>query len=58
MPELKGSQTHKNLKDAFAGESMANRRYLYYFAKQGRRAAAGAPAGISYGSSKARSRRP
>ena len=33
MPELKGTQTHKNLKDAFAGESMANRRYLY-FAKQ------------------------
>ena len=33
MPELKGSQTHQNLKDAFAGESQANRRYLYY-AKQ------------------------
>ena len=33
MPELKGTQTHKNLKEAFAGESMANRRYLY-FAKQ------------------------
>src|SRR2546421_5725 len=33
MPELKGSKTHQNLKDAFAGESMANRRYLY-FAKQ------------------------
>ena len=33
MPELKGSQTHQNLKDAFAGESQANRRYLY-FAKQ------------------------
>ena len=33
MPELKGSQTHANLKEAFAGESMANRRYLY-FAKQ------------------------
>ncbi|HXH84236.1 MAG TPA: rubrerythrin family protein [Candidatus Tectomicrobia bacterium] len=30
MPELKGSRTHKNLKDAFAGESMANRRYLYF----------------------------
>ena len=30
MPELKGSKTHKNLKDAFAGESMANRRYLYF----------------------------
>ena len=33
MSELKGSKTHQNLKDAFAGESMANRRYLY-FAKQ------------------------
>jgi rubrerythrin len=30
---LKGSKTHQNLKDAFAGESQANRRYLY-FAKQ------------------------
>ncbi|HEV8322471.1 MAG TPA: rubrerythrin family protein [Myxococcota bacterium] len=30
MPTLKGSKTHKNLKDAFAGESMANRRYLYF----------------------------
>jgi rubrerythrin len=27
------SKTHNNLKDAFAGESMANRRYLY-FARQ------------------------
>jgi rubrerythrin len=33
MPELKGSKTHENLKAAFAGESQANRRYLY-FAKQ------------------------
>jgi rubrerythrin len=33
MPTLKGSKTHTNLKDAFAGESQANRRYLY-FAKQ------------------------
>ncbi len=33
MPELKGSKTHANLKAAFAGESQANRRYLY-FAKQ------------------------
>ena len=33
MADLKGSQTHQNLKDAFAGESQANRRYLY-FAKQ------------------------
>ena len=30
MPDLKGSRTHANLKDAFAGESMANRRYLYF----------------------------
>src|SRR5205814_6339284 len=28
--ELKGSKTHQNLKDAFAGESQANRRYLYF----------------------------
>ncbi len=33
MAELKGSKTHTNLKEAFAGESQANRRYLY-FAKQ------------------------
>ena len=30
MPSLKGSKTHKNLKEAFAGESQANRRYLYF----------------------------
>jgi len=30
MPNLQGSKTHQNLKDAFAGESMANRRYLYF----------------------------
>ena len=28
--KLKGSKTHSNLKDAFAGESQANRRYLYF----------------------------
>jgi len=28
--DLKGSKTHQNLKDAFAGESQANRRYLYF----------------------------
>jgi rubrerythrin len=33
MPDLEGTETHQNLKDAFAGESQANRRYLY-FAKQ------------------------
>ena len=27
---LKGTKTHQNLKDAFAGESQANRRYLYF----------------------------
>ena len=31
--KLKGSKTEKNLKDAFAGESMANRRYLYFAQK-------------------------
>jgi len=30
MAKLKGSKTEKNLKDAFAGESQANRRYLYF----------------------------
>ena len=30
---LKGSKTENNLKDAFAGESQANRRYLYFAAK-------------------------
>ena len=30
---LKGSKTEKHLKDAFAGESQANRRYLYFAAK-------------------------
>ena len=30
---LKGSQTEQNLKDAFAGESQANRRYLYFAAR-------------------------
>ncbi len=30
MAELKGSKTHTNLKEAFAGESQANRRYLYF----------------------------
>ncbi len=33
MAQLKGTKTHTNLKEAFAGESQANRRYLY-FAKQ------------------------
>ena len=30
MADLKGSKTHTNLKEAFAGESQANRRYLYF----------------------------
>ena len=30
MSQLKGSKTHTNLKEAFAGESQANRRYLYF----------------------------
>ncbi len=30
MANLKGTKTHQNLKDAFAGESQANRRYLYF----------------------------
>src|SRR6476659_4837714 len=33
MPDLNGSQTHSNLKEAFAGESQANRRYLYFAQK-------------------------
>ena len=31
--DLKGSNTEENLKEAFAGESQANRRYLYFAAK-------------------------
>jgi len=30
VAELKGSKTETNLKTAFAGESQANRRYLYF----------------------------
>ena len=30
MAQLKGTKTHQNLKAAFAGESQANRRYLYF----------------------------
>jgi rubrerythrin len=30
MPKLDGTKTHANLKEAFAGESQANRRYLYF----------------------------
>src|SRR5688500_4347430 len=31
--QLKGSKTQENLKAAFAGESQANRRYLYFAEK-------------------------
>ena len=30
MAQLKGTRTEQNLKDAFAGESQANRRYLFF----------------------------
>jgi rubrerythrin len=30
MARLHGTKTHENLKAAFAGESQANRRYLYF----------------------------
>ena len=33
MPSLGGTKTEQNLKDAFAGESQANRRYLYFAQK-------------------------
>lgn len=33
MTNLKGSKTEANLKEAFAGESQANRRYLYFAQK-------------------------
>jgi rubrerythrin len=33
MPELAGTKTHDNLKAAFARDSQANRRYLYFAQK-------------------------
>jgi rubrerythrin len=33
MGDLKSSKTFENLKEAFAGESQANRRYLYFAQK-------------------------
>jgi rubrerythrin len=33
MKSLKGTRTEKNLRDAFAGESQASRRYLYFAQK-------------------------
>ena len=33
MPSLRGTETEQNLKDAFAVDSQANRRYLYFAQK-------------------------
>jgi len=33
MKDLKGTKTEKNLQDAFAGESQAHTKYLYYASK-------------------------
>ena len=33
MAELNGTKTHENLKEAFAVESQANRRYLWFAQK-------------------------
>ena len=33
MVELNGTKTHENLKGAFAGESQADRRYLWFAQK-------------------------
>ncbi|NDF84216.1 MAG: hypothetical protein EB144_03980 [Actinobacteria bacterium] len=33
MAKLNGTKTHENLKHAFAGESQANRRYLWFAQK-------------------------
>ena len=33
MPSLAGTKTEQNLKEAFAGESQANRRYIYFAQK-------------------------
>ena len=33
MENLKGTRTEKNLQEAFAGESMAHTKYLYYASK-------------------------
>ena len=32
-PELKGTQTEKNLMEAFAGESQARNKYTYFASK-------------------------
>ena len=33
MPDLKGTKTEQNLRDAFAGESQARNKYTYYASK-------------------------
>ena len=33
MKELKGTKTEQNLKEAFAGESMARNKYTYFASK-------------------------
>jgi rubrerythrin len=33
VPDIQGSKTQENLKEAFASESQANRRYLYFAQK-------------------------
>jgi rubrerythrin len=33
MPELKGSKTEKNLREAFAGESQARNKYTFFASK-------------------------
>ncbi len=43
MANLKGSKTEDNLKAAFAGESQANRRYLYFAQKADSKATTTSP---------------
>ena len=47
MGNLKGTKTHENLKHAFAGESQANRRYLYFARAATPRASTGIPGGTT-----------
>ena len=46
---LKGSKTENNLKEAFAGESQANRRYLYFAQKAVFRSTAEGETGHAHG---------
>ena len=46
---LKGTKTEQNLKDAFAGESQANRRYLYFAQKADVRSTAEGETGHAHG---------